>query len=95
MRWENLNDSVNGMKSVLLIMTVEWLLLLFLTYYLNQLSSFTVGRRNPTFYLKCFDEKGQLSTTKSMLQRQISKVFIEIDRPDVSKEVRSIVLSLF
>ncbi|KAI0515530.1 hypothetical protein KFK09_008195 [Dendrobium nobile] len=86
MRWGNLGDSMNGMKNVLLTMTIEWLLLLLLAYYLDQLSSFSVGRRNPGFNLKCIDKKDLLSSAKSMLQRQSSKVFIGIDRPDVAKE---------
>ncbi|XP_020683136.1 LOW QUALITY PROTEIN: ABC transporter A family member 7-like [Dendrobium catenatum] len=86
MHWGNLGDSMNGLKNVLLTMTIEWLLLLLLAHYLDQISSFSVGRRNPGFNLKCIDKKDLLSSVKSMLQRQSSKVFIGIDRPDVAKE---------
>ncbi|PKU86162.1 ABC transporter A family member 6 [Dendrobium catenatum] len=87
MHWGNLGDSMNGLKNVLLTMTIEWLLLLLLAHYLDQISSFSVGRRNPGFNLKCIDKKDLLSSVKSMLQRQSSKVFIGIDRPDVAKEM--------
>ncbi|XAR60348.1 hypothetical protein NMG60_11033680 [Bertholletia excelsa] len=36
MRWSNLSDSSNGMKEVLIIMFVEWLVVLFIAYYIDQ-----------------------------------------------------------
>ncbi|KAK8930484.1 ABC transporter A family member 7 [Platanthera zijinensis] len=89
MHWENLGDSVNGMKDVLLITAIEWLVFLLLAYTLDRLSSFRNGiRRNTKFYLRCFHSKSPLSSTKSKNEGQDSRVFIETDRPDVSEERR-------
>ena len=89
MRWGNINDSQNGMKNVLIIMTIEWLLLLPIAYYLDQVSSFGGGmRKSPLFFLQHFRKRKSLSFRKPSLQRDASKVFVEMDRPDVAQEVR-------
>ncbi|CAL5444793.1 unnamed protein product [Camellia sinensis] len=36
MKWKDLNDSTNGMKELLIIMVVEWFVLLFVAYYVDQ-----------------------------------------------------------
>ena len=39
MKWENLSDSFNGMKEVLIIMFGEWLLVLPIAYFVDQAMS--------------------------------------------------------
>ncbi|KAJ8771888.1 hypothetical protein K2173_027065 [Erythroxylum novogranatense] len=85
MKWKNLNDHVNGMKDVLVIMFVEWLLVLFAAYYMDQVSSSGIGK-NPLFFLHSFCNKKSSFRRKSSLQRQGSKVFVNMDKPDVSQE---------
>ncbi|MED6136471.1 Phospholipid-transporting ATPase abca7 [Stylosanthes scabra] len=85
MRWGDLNNSTNGMKEVLIIMFVEWILVLFFAYYLDQV--FTSGSgKSPFFFLKGFQKKPLSSFGKPSLGKQGSKVFIQMDKHDVSQE---------
>ncbi|KAK7411461.1 hypothetical protein VNO78_02894 [Psophocarpus tetragonolobus] len=85
MRWGDLNDSTNGMKEVLIIMFVEWLLVLLLAYYLDQVLS-SGSRKSPLFFLKRFQKKPHSSFRKPSIQRQKSKVLVQIEKPDVTQE---------
>lgn len=63
MTWSNLNDSENDMKTVLIILAVEWIVFLLLTLYLDQVVSADNGiRKHPLFFLG-FKSKGE--ATKS------------------------------
>nr|AIU41627.1 ABC transporter family protein [Hevea brasiliensis] len=85
MRWGNLSDSKNGMRQVLIIMFVEWLVLLFVAYYVDQVLSSGSGK-SPLFFLQNFGKKRPSSFRKPSLQRQGSKVFVDMDKPDVIQE---------
>lgn len=89
MRWKDLSDSQNGMRNVLIIMTVEWLVLLPAAYYLDQVASSGI-RRGPLFFLQYFQKKPSPSFRKPSLKQQESKVFVEMERPDVAQEVSSV-----
>ncbi|KAF3437771.1 hypothetical protein FNV43_RR20527 [Rhamnella rubrinervis] len=84
MRWRDLNDSKNGMKEVLIIMTVEWLLVLFVAYYVDQVVASGSGK-SPLFFLQRFKKK-RSSFRMPSLQRQESKAFVQTDKPDVCQE---------
>ncbi|XP_072982182.1 ABC transporter A family member 7-like [Typha latifolia] len=87
MRWGDLNDHINGMKDVLIIMVVEWLVLLPVAYYLDQVSLLGGGvRKDPLFFLRYFQKKRSVSFRKPSLKRQGSKVFVDVEKPDVSQE---------
>ncbi|XP_062168907.1 ABC transporter A family member 7-like [Alnus glutinosa] len=83
MRWGDLSNSMNGMKEVLIIMFVEWLVVLFVAYYIDRVV--TSGSKGPLFFLQNFRKKPP-SFRKPSLQRQESKVFVQMDKPDVSQE---------
>ncbi|KAL5064774.1 hypothetical protein RYX36_026511 [Vicia faba] len=85
MRWQDLSDSSNGMKEVLIIMFVEWKLVLFVAYYIDQVLS-TGSGKSPFFFLKGFQKKPPLSFGKPGIQRQGSKVLTQIEKPDVIQE---------
>nr|XP_018684862.1 PREDICTED: ABC transporter A family member 7-like [Musa acuminata subsp. malaccensis] len=85
MKWGDLDDSQNGMKAVLIIMFVEWLVLLVVAFYLDQLIGGGI-RKDPFFFLRYFQKKSSVSQRKPSFQRQGSKVFVEMERPDVSQE---------
>ncbi|XAR50077.1 Quaternary-amine-transporting ATPase [Bertholletia excelsa] len=89
MRWSNLSDSGNGMKEVLIIMFVEWLVVLFIAYYIDQVvaSGSGVGR-SPLFFLEKLRKKplSSASIRKPSFKRQGSNVLVQIDKPDVSQE---------
>ena len=95
MKWSNLDDSLNGMRGVLIIMVVEWAILLPLAFYVDQVSSLGGGfRKNPFFFLSCF-KKRALSLPRYSFGRQGSKVVVEMDNPDAVQEVSySLTLSL-
>lgn len=96
MRWRNISDSQNGMRGVLIIMTIEWLVLLPFAYYLHQVSTFG-GRiiKSPLSFLQHCLKRSSVSEKIPSLQRDSSKVFVEMERPDVAQEVRSPVLSFY
>nr|BAO45863.1 ATP-binding cassette transporter subfamily A member [Acacia mangium] len=83
MRWKNLNDSVNGLREVLIIMFIEWFVVLLVAYYIDQVSG---SRKSPLFFLKRFQKKPMSSFRKPSIQRQGSKVFVQMEKPDVSQE---------
>ena len=88
MRWGDLSDSTNGMRDVLIIMFVEWLIVLFVAYYIDQvLSSGNGVKRSPLFFLQNFRKKKAMSSfRKPSLKRQGSKVFVKMEKADVSQE---------
>ncbi|KAG9449598.1 hypothetical protein H6P81_009563 [Aristolochia fimbriata] len=87
MRWRDLNDADNGMKEVLVIMVVEWIVLLPFAYYLDQVASFGSGiRKHPLFFLKYFGKKASPSIQRVGLDMQDGKVFIDMEKPDVAHE---------
>lgn len=80
MRWENLNDSMNGMRDVLVIMVCEWAVLLLVSFYLDQVV--TCGK-SPLFFLP---KKSGAALRIPSLTRQESKAFGDTEKPDVAQE---------
>ncbi|XXG81173.1 hypothetical protein AAC387_Pa09g1870 [Persea americana] len=86
MTWEDLNDQGNGMKETLVIMTLEWLIFLVASYYLDQVVSSGNGvSRDPLFFLGNFQKKHNRSF-KISSRRQRSIVFVDLENPDISEE---------
>jgi hypothetical protein len=85
MRWQDLSDSANGMKEVLIIMSAEWVVVLFVAYYIDQVLS-TGSGKSPLFFLKRFQKKSP-SFEKPSIQRQGSKVLAQLEKEDVIQEV--------
>ncbi|WJX95489.1 Phospholipid-transporting ATPase abca7, variant 2 [Trifolium repens] len=85
MRWQDLSDNTNGMKEVLIIMFAEWIVVLFVAYYIDQVFS-TGSRKSPLFFLKGFQKKPLSTCKKFSIQRQGSKVLPQIEKPDVIQE---------
>ncbi|KAK4350510.1 hypothetical protein RND71_029823 [Anisodus tanguticus] len=83
MRWKDLSDEKNGMKEVLIIMLVQWLVLLFLAYYIDQIAS---SGKDPLFFLLNSRKKPSHSIRKLGSGRQGSKVFVQMEKPDVAQE---------
>ena len=86
MRWGDLSDSKNGLKDVLIIMFVEWIVGIFVAYYIDQVSSSGSGK-SLLFFLQSFRKKRPTSIRTPSLKRQGSKVFVDMDKPDVIQEV--------
>ncbi|KAL4195540.1 hypothetical protein AMTRI_Chr05g65180 [Amborella trichopoda] len=87
MQWKDFNDDGNGMLSVLIIMLIEWIVLLPLAYYLDQVASSGSGiRKHPLCFLQSFRKKRSPSFRRLSLQREGSKVFIDMEKSDVSRE---------
>lgn len=84
MRWKDLSDGKNGMKDVLIIMIVQWLVFLFLAYYIDQIAS---SGKDPLFFLWNSRKNPSPSFRKHSLQKQGSKVFVQMEKPDVAQEV--------
>lgn len=86
MRWRDLSDRENGMKEVWIIMAVEWFVVLFLAYYLDQAVSSSGSVRHPLVFFQS-GRKKLSSRRMPSLQRQDSKVILQMDKPDVGQEV--------
>lgn len=87
MRWGNLSDEFNGMRDVMIIMVVEWLLVFLVAYYVDQISS-SGGGKSPLFFLRRFQKKAAASFRLPSLRKQGSKVFVQMEQPDVLQEVK-------
>ncbi|GLT74737.1 hypothetical protein SLA2020_465170 [Shorea laevis] len=85
MQWGDLSDSMNGMREVLIIILVEWIVVLLVAYYADQVSS-SGGGKSPLFFLQNFRKKPLPSFKRPSLQRQGSKAFVDMDKPDVRQE---------
>ncbi|KAL6973346.1 Phospholipid-transporting ATPase abca7, variant 3 [Sarracenia purpurea var. burkii] len=93
MRWGDLSDSSNGIREVLIIMFVEWLVVLFAAYYIDHAASSGSGvRRNLLFFLQNFRNKHLSSSAlrRPSFERQGSKVFVETEKPDVVHERKKV-----
>ncbi|KAK1282065.1 ABC transporter A family member 7 [Acorus calamus] len=87
MRWSDLNNSENGMREVLIIMSIEWIILLPLAYYLDQLTSFGGAiQGDPLSFLHCFRKKPSASSRNPSLQKRGSNVSVDMEKPDVLQE---------
>ncbi|KAK4766653.1 hypothetical protein SAY87_008295 [Trapa incisa] len=93
MQWSDLSDSSNGMKDVLVIMIVEWLLVLLVAYYIDQVASSGSGK-SPLFFLEYFRKRKSLSLGKPSFGRQGSNVLIQMEKPDVNEERERVELLL-
>ncbi|XP_078149970.1 ABC transporter A family member 7-like isoform X3 [Carex rostrata] len=93
MKWGDLSSSENGMRNVMIIMVLEWIVLLPLALYLDQVSSLGGSIHNyPLFYLK-FLKKKKMSMSPSLQSRTSfncqgsAKVVIDVNnKPDVTQE---------
>lgn len=83
MTWKDLNDPGNGMKEVLIIMFIEWIVVLFLAYYLDQITS---SGKSPLFFLGN-SRKKQSQSTMNLLEKKDSGVCLEKEKEDVAQEV--------
>nr|DAD46476.1 TPA_asm: hypothetical protein HUJ06_016413 [Nelumbo nucifera] len=88
MRWKDLSDDINGMREVLLIMLVEWLVVLAVAYYLDQVLSLGSGvGKHPLFLLKNLAEKQSPPFPRPGLQKQESDVLVQMDKAEISQEL--------
>ncbi|KAL7618740.1 hypothetical protein Lser_V15G00407 [Lactuca serriola] len=94
MSWGDLNDDHNGMGRILIIMIVEWVVVFFIAYYIDQVLTTGSGApKNPLFFLHNLKSKPSSSFRKPLssfkqpsLQRKGSKVYLELEKPDVVQE---------
>ncbi|XP_052624589.1 ABC transporter A family member 7 [Lactuca sativa] len=91
MRWGDLTDDHNGMGHVLITMIVEWVVVFFTAYYIDQVLTSGSGARNFFWHnLKSKPSssfrKPSSSFKKPSLQRKGSKVYLELEKPDVVRE---------
>jgi hypothetical protein len=94
MRWSDLSNSENGMRTVMIIMVLEWIVLFPLAFYLDQVSSLGGGfRKNPLFFLNFLKKKKMvrsrsLQLTTSFNRQGSAKVVIDVEnKPEVTQEV--------
>ncbi|CAK9312054.1 unnamed protein product [Citrullus colocynthis] len=83
MRWGDLTDSTNGMREVLIIMLVEWIVVLLVAYCIDKVLS-SGSWKCALFFLQRYDKKPPPQNPG--LERQGSKVLVQTDKPDVRQE---------
>ncbi|KAF7065284.1 hypothetical protein CFC21_071403 [Triticum aestivum] len=85
MMWENLKDPINGMRDILIVMTVEWALMLVLAFYLDQVSSIGGSVGNPLLFFRCLQKK-HAPPLQSSFAQQNHKVAVDMEKADVAQE---------
>jgi len=94
MRWSDLNDHTNGMRDVLIIIILEWLVLLPVAYYFDHASS--VGHRSSLLsIIKHLLKKDPTSRRKTVNDIADKDVHIEMEKLDIIKEVSFLLCSHF
>ncbi|KAM0876799.1 hypothetical protein ACQ4PT_035933 [Festuca glaucescens] len=85
MRWGDLNDRNNGMKDVLIIIVLEWLVLLPIAYYFDHASS-AGHKSSPLSMIKCVLNKK--ATRRRINANAIvnEDIHVELEMIDVIKE---------
>ena len=104
MQWSNLNDDNNGLKDVLVILFVEWVVFMILTFYLDQVAVTDSGiNKHPLFFLnfkrkvnKKVGGKAIGSRQPSARSKSLGQINVENgggigDRQDVAREVSVII----
>lgn len=81
MKWKDFSDS--AMDELFIIIIVEWFLALIAAYYIDKIVS---SGKDPLFFFKSLLKKSP-SMRRPSLQRQGSKVVVEMEKPDVNQEV--------
>jgi hypothetical protein len=83
MRWADLNDPINGMKDVLILMSVEWTILLVVAFLLDHKPTW-----RPLFLFGLLSTKHSSPSRKQDgLKRRSSRVHVDMEKPDVILEV--------
>lgn len=83
MQWKDVSHSSNGMWEVLVIMSVEWLVVLLVAFYVDQVEQ---SAKSPLFFLQNFRKKPLSSFRKPSMQRQDSKVSVPMEKHDILQE---------
>lgn len=88
MTWESLKDPINGMRDVLILMSVEWAVLLILAFYLDQASMLGGGiRRKPLSCFRGLEKKLTPSLREPSIVQKDSNIILDMEKPDIAKEV--------
>lgn len=87
MQWSDLSDTKNGMRSVLTIMILEWILFMLLSFYLDHFGSVQNGIRKALLLLHSHRAAKRSSAAQQQtVQIQEFKASVEMERADVIKE---------
>lgn len=87
MQWSDLSDTKNGMRSVLTIMILEWILFMLLSFYLDHFGSVQNGIRKALLLLHShWAAKRSSAAQQQTVQIQEFKASVEMERADVIKE---------
>ncbi|OEL30253.1 ABC transporter A family member 8 [Dichanthelium oligosanthes] len=85
MRWSDLNDHTNGMRDVLIIIILEWLILLPIAYYLDHAAS--IGHRSsPLSIIKRLLKKDPAWRRITVNEIADKDVHVEMEKLDIIKE---------
>jgi len=85
MRWSDLSDRTNGMRNVLIIIVVEWLVLLPVAYYLDHAAA--VGHRSsPLSVIKRLLRKNRSWKMRAVNEVADNDVHVEMEKLDIIKE---------
>lgn len=80
MRWGDMDDPVNGMRGVLVVMSVEWIVLLLVAFLLDRRPAW-----QPLFLFGFLSTKH--SSPSERLKKESRRVHVYGTKPDVSLEV--------
>ncbi|KAI5074522.1 hypothetical protein GOP47_0010483 [Adiantum capillus-veneris] len=90
-QWSNLNDPENGLKTVMSIMAVEWLLFLLIAFYLDQVVVSGSGlKKDPLFFLKGILGRNKGSKRTPSFKVANSQIKIDLQKQDIGHERESV-----
>ena len=86
MRWSDLNDHTNGMRDVLIIIILEWMVFLPIAFYFDHAAS--VGHTSsPLSTIKRFLKKDRTSRRITFNEIADKDVHVEMEKLDIITEV--------
>ncbi|CAN8254913.1 unnamed protein product [Cochlearia groenlandica] len=84
-KWKDFSES--AMDEIFYIIIIEWFIALIAAYYIDKISS---SGKDPLFFLTNPFKKKNGSLRRPSLQRQGSKVIVEMEKPDVTQETEKV-----
>jgi len=92
MRWSDLNDHTNGMRDVLIIIILEWMVFLPIAFYFDHAAS--VGHTSsPLSTIKRFLKKDRTSRRITFNEIADKDVHVEMEKLDIIAEVSFLIFS--
>ncbi|XP_073271390.1 ABC transporter A family member 10-like isoform X2 [Primulina huaijiensis] len=85
-QWRHLKNSSSGMREVLIVMTVTWLLFLLMAYFVDKISSST----SPFSFSRMFQMRTMGHHQHHSFTGQGPNIFVQMEKEDIALEVEKV-----